>query len=87
MYVVWTPLEGLGLPRIQIGPLSRDPNPPYGVRVANKGSLCSKAGHAPRPYSGPRKRSNDATWPLGAWCEPSHGSKASTRIKREAVKA
>jgi hypothetical protein len=58
------PLRGLGPPHIQTIPPSRELNPLYGVQVANKGSRCSRAQHATRPYSGPTHGSGDTTWPL-----------------------
>jgi hypothetical protein len=39
----------------------------------------------PRPYSGPKQGFGNATWPLSAWCEPSHGSKALAHIKCKAA--
>jgi hypothetical protein len=89
MYAIRTPLEVPGPPRLQTGPPKLDPTlpPPYGIRVANKVSRYSRTEHALRPYSRPRQGSNDATWALGAWCKPSHGSKASARIKCKTTKA
>jgi hypothetical protein len=78
------PYVGPGPPCMQSGPPGRSRTsmytnqpPPYRVRVAKRGSRFLGQN---MPYSRPRQGSGDATWPLRAWCKPSHGSKASTRI-------
>jgi hypothetical protein len=97
---VWTPMGGFQTPMYAIPSPSRSRTskytnrtlrvgirtPPYGIRVTNKGSRCSREEHAPMPYSGPMQGPGDVTWPLGAWCKPSHGSKASVCIKCKTTK-
>jgi hypothetical protein len=81
------PLEGLGPPRVWNGPLSRDLDPPYGVRITIKGFRCLKAENAPKLCSRPRQGSGDVTWLMGARFKPLHGSKVSARIKCKAAAA
>jgi hypothetical protein len=65
------PLEGPGPPRIQIGP-PWGPGRQQGLPML-QGRTC--------PQALLQTQSGDATWLLGAWCKPSHGSKASARIR------
>jgi hypothetical protein len=57
-------------------PEYRSGPPPTWDSGRQQGSQCSRAEHAPMPYSRPRQGSGDVMWSLGAWCKPSYGSKA-----------
>jgi hypothetical protein len=67
MYLVRTPWKiQPGSPRIQTGSPSRDPDPPYGVWVAIRGSRCFRAelalGSTPDPGMG-------VVTPCGRWAQ------------------